>query len=95
MTTTEHKIADAFRAVTVAIQRAIEEGHRSRRIDTDDLIETLLAIADQLDPPLANVVKTPAACPNCGERNADNLVWQDENETVRCAGCGTTYHPCE
>jgi len=53
MTTTELEIADALREVTKAMQRAIESGHRSRRIDTDDLTEVLLSVADRLDPPLA------------------------------------------
>ncbi len=51
------EIADAIRKVTVAIEQAIEEGHRSRHVDAYDLVEVLLAIADQLDPPLAR--KTP------------------------------------
>ncbi len=50
--TPEQTIADAIRNVTVAIQRAIENGERSRMIDADDLIEVLLAVADQLDPPI-------------------------------------------
>lgn len=49
----EHHVADAIRKVTIAVQHAIEEGHRSRMIDADDLVEMLLAIADQLDPPIA------------------------------------------
>lgn len=48
----EHKLADAIRNVTIAMQREIDEGHRSRVIDADDLVEVLLAIADQLDPPV-------------------------------------------
>lgn len=79
--TPEQTIADAIRNVTVAVQRAIENGppraassercayrefrpayrrsrggsspHRgSRTIDADDLVEVLLAVADQLDPPV-------------------------------------------
>jgi hypothetical protein len=45
------EIADAFRKVTAKVQRAIDEGHRSRYIDADDLVEVLLAVADELDPP--------------------------------------------
>lgn len=48
-----HKIADAIRNVTARMQTAIDEGHQSRMIDADDLIDILLAIADELDPPLA------------------------------------------
>ena len=95
MTTPECKIADALRAVALRLENALEEGRRSTHIDAHDLLETLLAVADQLDPPLANNVDATEACPNCGERNADRLVWQDDDETVRCAGCGTTYRPGE
>jgi hypothetical protein len=47
-----HQLADAIRNVTIAMQNAIENGHRSRVIDADDLVEVLLAIADQLEPPV-------------------------------------------
>jgi len=47
------QIADAIRNVTATMQQAIDDGHRSRHIDADDVIEVLLAIADELDPPLA------------------------------------------
>ena len=95
MTTPEFKIADALRVVALRLENALEEGRRSTRIDANDLLETLLSVADQLDPPVANHVAPTEACPNCGERNADRLVWQDDDETVRCAGCGTTYRPGE
>ncbi len=95
MTNPEFKIADALRVVALRLENALEEGRRSSRIDANDLLETLLAVADQLDPPLANNVANTEACPNCGERNADRLVWQDDDETVRCAACGTTYRPGE
>ncbi len=91
MTNPEHKTADAIRVVALRLENALEEGRRSTRIDANDLIETLLAVADQLDPPVANNVAPAEACPNCGERDADRLVWQDDEETVRCAGCGTKY----
>ncbi len=55
MTNTEHKLADAIREVTVAMQNAIADGYRSRMIDADDLVEVLLSIADRLDSPLSDV----------------------------------------
>ena len=95
MTNPEHKLADAFRLVALRLENALEEGRRSNHIDANDLLETLLAMADHLDPPLAKQIATTKACPNCGERNADRLVWQDDDETVRCVRCGTTYRPSE
>ena len=56
MTNPVHQTADAIREVTSAVQTAIDEGYRSRAIDADDVVEILLAIADRLDPPLADVV---------------------------------------
>lgn len=43
-------VADAIRTVTTKVQWAIDQGRRSRSIDADDLVEVLLAIADELDP---------------------------------------------
>ena len=51
--TAEHVVADALRTVALRLERAIEEGQRSRQIDAEDLLETLLGVADELDPPLA------------------------------------------
>lgn len=48
------KIADAIRHVTAAVQRELDEGHRSHMIDADDVVQILLAIADQVDPPFGD-----------------------------------------
>ena len=52
MSTPEQSIADAIREVTIAIKNVTDKGERSRRIDSDDLVEVLLSIADRLDPPI-------------------------------------------
>jgi hypothetical protein len=49
-------------------------------------------VRDALNAQLDDEVAEAQACPGCGERNADNLVWQDD-EQVRCATCGKTYRP--
>ena len=49
MTTT---VADAIRKVTAAMQHELDAGRRSRTLDAHDLLDVLLAIADELDPPL-------------------------------------------
>jgi hypothetical protein len=89
--TSEQKIADACRTVALRLERALEEGRRSRRIDAEDLRETLLAVADELDPQVRDSVPADSACPECGERHADRLVWEDS--LVRCASCGITFDP--
>lgn len=40
----------------------------------------------------ANLVPPDDACPVCGERDIDRLVWIDD-DTVRCTMCGTEYDP--
>nr|UXE45616.1 hypothetical protein Hi04_10k_c5016_00025 [uncultured bacterium] len=50
--TAEHNVADAFRVVAMRLEEKIERG-RSTQIDANDLLETLLSIADRLDPPVA------------------------------------------
>ena len=93
MTNPTHLLADAIRDVTAAVQSAIADGHRSRLIDADDLVEVLLAIADRLNPPVQETTNDVAfKCPECGEADADRLVWQDD-ECVRCDTCGTIYSP--
>jgi len=41
--------------------------------------------------PDANLVRPEDACPRCGERNADLLVWHDDE--VECGNCGALYTP--
>ncbi len=43
-------IADAIRKVTARMQEVLERGERSSQIDAYDLIDLLLAIADEIDP---------------------------------------------
>lgn len=47
--TLEAKIVDALRLVATKLQAAVEAGTRSRRIDAEDIIETLLAVAEEID----------------------------------------------
>jgi hypothetical protein len=51
--TAEQEDADAFRMVALRLEIEIESGHRSKVIDASDLLETLMSIADRLDPPVA------------------------------------------
>jgi len=39
-----------------------------------------------------DLVRPEAACPDCGERRIDWLVWTDD-VAVRCALCGGQYRP--
>jgi hypothetical protein len=52
MTTPEQNVADAFRVVAMRLEEALERGRRSTNLDANDLLETLLSIADELDPPI-------------------------------------------
>lgn len=40
----------------------------------------------------ADLVPARLACPMCGERHQDRLVWIDEDR-VRCANCNAEYEP--
>ncbi len=48
----ELRVADAIRKVTTILQTELEAGRRSTRLDAHDLLDLLLAVADELDPPL-------------------------------------------
>jgi rubredoxin len=39
-----------------------------------------------------NMVEETEACPECGERHMDNLVWLDDDR-VKCTACGHSYNP--
>ncbi len=52
--TTQMQIADAIRKVTAAMQAELESGRRSAHLDANDLVEVLLAVADELDPPFSD-----------------------------------------
>jgi len=84
------QVADAIREVTATMQRAIDGGQRSAAIDAHDLIDILLAIADEIDPPIPETVGTRYACPRCHERRADQLHMK-EDDTALCATCGLTF----
>jgi hypothetical protein len=49
----EQAVADAFRTVALRLEEALATGQRSTWIDAEDLRETLLSVADLLDPPVA------------------------------------------
>lgn len=40
-----------------------------------------------------NPVAVEDACPGCGERECDALVWLDDGEQVECQRCRTVYRP--
>ena len=46
------------------------------------------------EPADDNLVAAGDACPACGEREVDLLVWFDDDR-VRCMNCGTEYAPTE
>jgi hypothetical protein len=48
-----NEVADALRKVTAVMQTELEDGRRSAHLDANDLIDLLLAVADEIDPPLA------------------------------------------
>ncbi len=63
-------------------------------------LDVAIALRNQLDglfdaagvDDRSGLVDADDACPRCGERNQDSLVWQDD-ETIHCTNCGTRYEP--
>jgi len=49
-------------------------------------------VRDAINAQAEEVVAEADACPGCGERRIDRLVWQDD-ETVKCTTCGKQYTP--
>jgi hypothetical protein len=39
----------------------------------------------------ANLVPPNFACPNCGQRDMDQLICDEDGEHVACQSCGTSY----
>ena len=94
MSIPEQTIADAIREVTIAIQSAISDGHRSRKIDADDLVEVLLSIADRLDPPVPVTASVPEhGCPECGAKSVSAVdnEFPGADKYVHCVACGTIF----
>lgn len=50
-------------------------------------------VRDAINAQVGDEVAEANACPRCGERNQDNLIWQDDGETVQCTTCGKQYTP--
>lgn len=59
MTSPNEAVADALRKVSAAMQRELDGRRRSSHVDAHDLIVVFLAIADELDPPLAPSTAEP------------------------------------
>lgn len=51
-TTPDERVADALREAARKLDHEFDIGKRKQHIDLFTLVETLLAIADRLDPPL-------------------------------------------
>lgn len=75
-------------------QGAIAHRVASPKIDANDLIDLLLAIADELDPLINLQVGPGYACPGCGEREADQLQCQVRDDLrFRLAVCRWPRRP--
>lgn len=48
-----NELADAIRKVTATMQKELDTGRRSSHLDANDLVDILLAIADEIDPQFA------------------------------------------
>lgn len=83
--TTPDRMADALRTVALRLERELGEGRRSSPLEADDLRETLLAIADLLDPPV-DASRRPSvveAAKALLEAREDQMVTQVEWDRLR------------
>ncbi|MBM4020136.1 MAG: hypothetical protein FJ288_17765 [Planctomycetes bacterium] len=49
-------------------------------------------VRDAINAQADELVSEADACPGCGERRVDCLVWQDDG-AVKCSTCGKQYAP--
>jgi hypothetical protein len=75
---------DAVPHKNVEINDARLQFIESTRPDQVDDLDT-----SDLDPD--ELVEAEDACPRCGERHIRKLVWQEDNESIRCGSCGASY----
>lgn len=83
------QVADAIRTVTAKVQAAIEDGYRSRVVDADDVVEILLAIADELERTAAESELLAAARALLEAREDQMLTsaeWDRLRKAVESAG---------
>ena len=54
----------------------------------------MIDLTDRIEPPHTDteLVHESAACPACGEREMDLLIWTDD-AAVECQRCGEVYEP--
>jgi len=63
-----------------------------------DAYAVIIAIREARDAnagvPAENVEASPVACPECGERDPDKLVWLDDDDAqCQCASCSFVFCP--
>jgi hypothetical protein len=46
---------------------------------------------DVVHPDPDDLVDLEDACPRCGERRVQKLVWQADLESIRCESCGAMH----
>ena len=78
------QVADAIRTVTAKVQAAIEDGYRSRMIDADEVVEILLAVADEIGRTAAES-ELLAAARVLLEAREDQMVTSAEWDRLRKA----------
>lgn len=58
------------------------------RVDPDQIEAMLAEAAEAYEPP--DLCEPRDGCPDCGNRNKDELVW-DDDDRLTCAVCGCEY----
>ena len=65
-------------SIKTALRKAFSAGYEQAITDCDTQDD-------------ANLVPRDFACPNCGQRDMDQLICDDDGEHVDCKSCGMSY----
>ena len=91
--------AKSIEELAEALARIVLTGPNAQTGEAVQLAETILrelSIPPWFEPKRAGreeeLVEVENACPSCGERRIDWLVWIDD-ESVECQTCKTIYKP--
>ncbi|MBK9128196.1 MAG: hypothetical protein IPM13_10395 [Phycisphaerales bacterium] len=88
-------LGDRLHMVSPQAARQIRDHLGGMNHELDDALdryETARAIYEDDDADPADVAPEDA-CPNCGERRQDKLVWTADGDAVRCQTCKHVLQP--
>jgi uncharacterized metal-binding protein (TIGR02443 family) len=61
----------------------------------DELLNLISRLTEAECERALDLLVAGPSCPACGERDTDNLIWQNDETHVTCWSCGHTWDPQE